>query len=653
MSIPRTPPGPDSQHHVELPLAVPPIRHHEPLFDNTSVSAVLSRIGLSSPAVSAFMSVHLSNPPLLAMPSFLRYLRDLVGDSRTAPDPTFTTRMRFHLLLPLDTWDNDLDSETLVTLAIWYKAHDNRLRTFDWERFLDPDAFEIYACTPATEAAALLATPRAADPHRLFGRSAPDLIHPAPTVLHSPPGVPLALVLDSTAVPHAPSQPPPLDLSTYEHNYHDAILASDAADFLRRTTNDSVNCSTLGPRMWRNTTLSPNISDMDRKTFLTTNLHVLDSTDPILINAWYSQLVLQATSANIDLCPLREFDSSQALWPSNNPASHVTEMANVILVKITPLINLRCPALHLLYDSEVTHSDSKLAGYRFLHALLSLADTTIKQSLFAIPLFTTLNDVIQFATDLYQFQQDNARQNRTYTDRQLSFHYLQTLTNADYPLHVQFTQLRDLPLDTPLPSSLHFRTIALALTTQNDTHVSASAGSNSNPPIRRPYLPTAHRLNQTRPMPTNDRTGNPRARPVLADGPFRLREEVQCLACGTWGHQMSRCSQLAKHTLLTSFVNAHSADAERAAASWKTLHSTAPRQPTPISGTSPHSSRRPPAISRRLIMPTIPMPLFNADILEHNFHSDFVPHVESADPDFDSTQYYDDHQPATDFRFPG
>jgi hypothetical protein len=61
-------------------------------------------------------------------------------------------------------------------------------------------------------------------------------------------------------------------------------------------------------------------------------------------------------------------------------------MANVILVKITPLINLRCPALHLLYDSEVTHSDSKLAGYRFLHAILSLADTTIKQSLFAIPL---------------------------------------------------------------------------------------------------------------------------------------------------------------------------------------------------------------------------------------------------------------------------
>ena len=648
MSLPRTPPTPESQNPDEHP-----VHHHEPLFDNTSVSAVLSRIGLSPPAVAAFMGVHLSTPPLLAMPSFLRYLRDLVGDSRTAPDPTFSARMRFDSLLPLDSWDNDLDSETLVTLAIWYKAHDNRLRTFDWERYLDPNAFEIYACTPPTEAAALLELPRAAEPRNLFGRPATgDLpIPPAPITIQQPAALPPGPVIlapppiDLTAHP-APL--PPLDLTTYEHNYHDAILASDAADFLRRTTNDSVNCPTLGPRLWRNTTLSSNVSDMDRKTFLTTNLHVLDNTDPILINAWYSQLVLQATSANIDLCPLREFDSSQALWPSNNPANHVTEMANVILVKITPLINLRCPALHLLYDSEVTHSDSKLAGYRFLHALLSLADTTIKQSLFAIPLFSTSQDVIQFATDLYQFQQDNARQNRTYTDRQLSFHYLQTLTNADYPLHVQFTQLRDLPLDAPLPSSLHFRTIALALTTQlpsTDAHVFTNAGPSSTTPARRPsYLPTAHRL-------STDRSGPSRARPALADGPFRLREEVQCLACGTWGHQMSRCSQLAKHTLLTSFVKANPADAERAATSWKTLHATAPRQPTPISRTSIPSPRRLPAVSRRLLMPTVTMPPFDAGVLEHDFHGDLDAY---DDPDvLDVPHYSDDHDLAQDFRHPG
>ena len=69
------------------------VHHHEPPFDNTSVSAVLSRIGLSPLAVDAFMGVHLSTPPLLAMPSFLRYLRDLVGDSRTAPDPSYILRL--------------------------------------------------------------------------------------------------------------------------------------------------------------------------------------------------------------------------------------------------------------------------------------------------------------------------------------------------------------------------------------------------------------------------------------------------------------------------------------------------------------------------------------------------------------------------------
>jgi hypothetical protein len=211
------------------------------------------RIGLTPTAVDAFMGVHLSTPPLLAMPSFLRYLRDLVGDSRTAPDPMFYTRMRFASLLPLDTWDNDLDSETLVTLAIWYKAHDNRLRTFDWERFLDPDAFEVYACTPPNEAAALLSPPCApAEPRNSFGRPPANvLVPPAPSVIPNPADLPPTALLAPPPVADPVPTPATPSLTMYEHNYHDAILASDAADFLRRATNDSVNCPTLGPRLWR------------------------------------------------------------------------------------------------------------------------------------------------------------------------------------------------------------------------------------------------------------------------------------------------------------------------------------------------------------------------------------------------------------------
>ena len=344
------------------------------------------------------------------MPSFLRYLRDIVGDSRTAPDPTFSARIvRFDSLLPLDTWDNDLDRKTLVTLAIWYKAHDNRLRTFDWERYLDPNRFEIYSCTPPTEAAVLLELPRAVEPRNLFGRPTPAVRIPlAPITIQQPADLPPVLL--APPPPAATDHPAPLPATPGSHNVRTQLpqampflllmllIFFVALPTIRSTAPLSDHVCGATPLF------HPNVSDMDRKTFLTTNLHVLDNTDPILINAWYSQLVLQATSANIDLCPLHEFDSSQALvWPSNNPANHVSEMANIILLKMTPLISsLHCPALHLLYDSEeVTHSDSKLAGYRFLHALvLSLANTTIKkQSLFAIPLFSTSsNDVIQFAT---------------------------------------------------------------------------------------------------------------------------------------------------------------------------------------------------------------------------------------------------------------
>lgn len=164
-------------------------------YDNGSVSAVLNRIGLTPPAVAAFMEVHMSAAPFLAMPTFLQYLRDLVGDSRTTPDPVFYSRMRFDALIPFATWDNDLDSETLVTLAIWYRAHDSFLSTFDWEHYLDPDVFEIYACTPAAEAAILLGTPHlchAPASTTLFGCPTPS---PSPSMVLLPnyPAVPLLL----------------------------------------------------------------------------------------------------------------------------------------------------------------------------------------------------------------------------------------------------------------------------------------------------------------------------------------------------------------------------------------------------------------------------------------------------------------------------
>jgi hypothetical protein len=87
--------------------------------------------------------------PFSLCPHFSATFATLSVTLATDPDATFCARMRFDALQPLATWDNDLDSETLVTLAIWYKAHDNRLRTFDWAGH-DPLAFEIYCLHPST-----------------------------------------------------------------------------------------------------------------------------------------------------------------------------------------------------------------------------------------------------------------------------------------------------------------------------------------------------------------------------------------------------------------------------------------------------------------------------------------------------------------------
>ena len=434
--------------------------------------------------------------------------------------------------------------------------------------------------------------------------------------------------------------------AVYVHNYHEEIVAADAADYARRSTNDPVSSPRLGPRMWRHLTLTSNISDLDRKSFLSTALHVLNATDAPVIQAWYTQLVLQATIANIDLCPLREFNAQQALWPSNKPANLVFEMSSLLLAKITPLLDLRHSAIRLLFESEVTHSDSKLAGYRVLHSLLTLADMVFQQTIPTLPLFTGSHDVVQFATELYQFQQDNARQLRVYNDRQLSVYYLQTLTAFDYPLHVQYTQLMDLPADAALPHSLHFRTIALIMARRD-----ATSGSHLGPatrPAALPFLPTAHRL-----LPStarSPRTGNgPASRhssagdsaAVPISAPFRLREELQCTACGTWGHSMQRCSQLAKHTLLTQFSATHASDARRAASAWQQLHSANPR---------------PSAVSRRLVHdpPADSLTLFDVIYDADVSSPDLDPLHTSVGADV--SPFLDDAagaSSASDFRFPG
>jgi hypothetical protein len=94
---------------------------------------------------------------------------------------------------------------------------------------------------------------------------------------------------------------------------------------------------------------------MDRTYFQKTGLSTLSSDNAASIHQWYHQLVQQATSANIDLCPLRSFDSLQALWPSNTVPNLVIEMAQALLIKIDTCIDETNSILGLIYAQPRDH----------------------------------------------------------------------------------------------------------------------------------------------------------------------------------------------------------------------------------------------------------------------------------------------------------
>ncbi len=396
MENPDLPPGTPVRDPV--PPAGPTVPYVP--FDNTSVRAVLEGCGgFAHAAIEAFMTVHADSP--MTMPFFLRSLRTVDNPGTEFDTDLGLDRLA---LMPRADWHARLDRETIVLLAHWLQEHDHRnLRTFDWSRSFHDHDFETFAYVHLDPSHTLYGTPGhgtprtsttvpvptgTVQPQALFGprsdtastdsagalRKLPAVSRPTGSVPPAAPGtvvfhsglvnpapsdtVPTVLVPPpaSTSVPPSSAHPPAIRVddpgahlagthlagaSAYVHDYHDEIVAADAADYARRSNNDAVTSPRLGPRMWRHINLTANISDLDRKSFLSTHLMPLTGTDAPLIHAWYTQLVLQATIANIDLCPLREFDSKQALWPSNKPANIVFEMSSLLLAKITPLIDIR------------------------------------------------------------------------------------------------------------------------------------------------------------------------------------------------------------------------------------------------------------------------------------------------------------------------
>ena len=375
-------------------------------------------------------------------------------------------------------------------------------------------------------------------------------------------------------VPASPTSPPP---PAYIHSYHADILQADTKDLQRRSGTAATDILDAHP-LWTSMAISTAIH-IDKKSFLSTELPTLASANPPAIHDWYCKLSQQATSTQIDLCPQRQFQKGHALWPQNLPTPTVFEMGSLLLLKLQSktALDLSNEVLQLLYLEHITHSDSKLAGFFFLHALLAHAADTTTSVLVPLPHYVDSKDPVCFASACLAYRQAEFSKAHEYTARELSLHFLWELDLHSVPIQVQLKAVEDLAPDADVPKSLLVSNLALVLAQSFLPH-------NPSPP-----RPMALRLHTPSSCSPSDRSRSISSTPgCLSSGPtlpasttphpFRQCEEVQCEACGTWGHSATCCSSLARTCLLQRYIAAHPTRADCAATSWQELHSTSHRR---------------------------------------------------------------------------
>ena len=110
-------------------------------------------------------------------------------------------------------------------------------------------------------------------------------------------------------------------------------MLADTTDLARRSDTAPTGALLTAHPLWQSSALKDAIN-IDKKTFLTTDLPTLSLSTPSAIHDWYRKFTQQATSTQIYLCPLRHFKKGHALWPHNLPIPLVFEMGSLILLKL-------------------------------------------------------------------------------------------------------------------------------------------------------------------------------------------------------------------------------------------------------------------------------------------------------------------------------
>jgi hypothetical protein len=511
-----------------------------------TVAEILERAGLMPDAIAKFTT---ANPTKTA--SLSKFQNALRARKYSVHDG---------LLVGLDdspVWDC-YDSITLEDLSLWFISVDPKNgEPFDWDTQFTTTVFTLFGFTSGD-------TSPPEDKS-----TAPTL--PVPTSDQLPtPDIPQTNVPDTTSSSSpAPTTTPtsPVANTTYIHSYHDSILLADNQALARRVGTAATTVLTAHP-LWTSSQISGAVT-IHSKNFLNTDLDPLLSSEADAIHEWYRVLTHQATATGIDLCPLLAFDKNHALWPRNLPSGIVFEMSSTLLLKLqrsTVIDRVNNQVLHLLYQLHITFSNSKLAAYYFLHALLSHAFNALAGNLDRLPRYTDSMDAVKFATQIMSYCQAELAKNRSYTDHEISLHFLKELDLHGVPVQVPLKALEDLNITAIIPDSLLFTTLALKF---------ARSGIASDIPS----IPTAHRLQQPRPSPTDTATTPRRAGggrgndSTSRTGPFRQPEDVQCKACNIWGHSAQSCSGLAKIASINAYIAANPTHADTAIRAWKDLHS--------------------------------------------------------------------------------
>ena len=447
-----------------------------PNYNPGTLADLLQCAGLEDGSIPLFLATH----PKMALPKFQHGLCKLYANQT-------------EFLLPSALSDNAdwdmFDSDILYDISRWFYSHGPGGNVFDWNTHFQTDDFAFFvAPTPLVGTSPLLPT---------------NVNLPVPT--------------------------------QYVHSSYADILQADIKNLVQRSNTAATDILAPHP-LWQSTIITGSIS-IDKKTFLTTDLPTLSSVNCKKIHDWYIKLCQQTTSTQIDICPLYHFKKEHALWPQNLPQPIVFEMGSFLLLnlQIKSTLDLNNEVLHLLYLEHITHSDSKLAGYYFLHALLTHAADSTSSILAPLPHFSDSVDPVSFAAALISYCQEELSKNQTYSNHEQSLHILQELNAHSFPVQVQLKLLDDMTPEDTVPKSLLVANLALVLA-QNLPSFSKSLfprapqlqNTSSNPKhtlATFSYSLQQGAMHHKEPLENSSSAASPH--------PFCQREELQCDACGT------------------------------------------------------------------------------------------------------------------------